>query len=116
MIELVVKGHDAICGGYAYSGFASFEGKTVKDVLDEIREFSKDKQARYLGDGFGNPNSNGTDAWQIKINGTIYWTSWIVQKWDNIGTYTKDMDTLEVKEIRVDGGWYCFYDFNIITK
>ena len=116
MIKLDVKGHNDMCGGYAYSGTALFEGKTVKEVLDEIREFSKDAQASYLGDGFGNPNSNGTDAWQIAINGVIYWTSWIVQKWDNVAIYTKDMDNLEVKEIKVNGGWYCFYDFDIITK
>jgi hypothetical protein len=23
---------------------------------------------------------------------------------------------LEVKKIEEDGGWYCFYDFDIITK
>lgn len=115
MIELNVKGHSEMCAGYSYSGTASFEGKTVKEVLDEIREFAKDKNAHYLGDGFGNPNSNNCDAWRIKIDGITYWNSWIVQKWDKLDVYTNDMDNLEVKEIRVNGGWYCFFNFSIIT-
>ena len=47
MIELYAEGQKAMCGGYEYSGIASFEGKTVEEVLDEIREFAKDKDAHY---------------------------------------------------------------------
>lgn len=116
MIKLNVKGHSEMCSGYSYSGTASFEGKTVKEVLDEIREFAKDKNARYLGDGFGNPKSNNYDAWKIEIDRVIYWNCWIPQNWWNYGTYSKELDNLEVKEVRVNGGWYCFYDFEIITR
>ena len=30
MIELYVEGHSTMCGGYEYSGLASFEGKQLK--------------------------------------------------------------------------------------
>ena len=112
MIKLNVTGHNEMCGGYAYSGIASFDGKTVKEVLDEIREYAKDKNARYLGDGFGNPKSNNCDCWKIQINGKTYWNCW-----NNTIClpYNKALDNLKVKQVRVDGGWYCFYDFDIIT-
>lgn len=48
MIELYAEGQKAMCGGYEYSGIASFEGKTIEEVLDEIREFAKDKDAHYI--------------------------------------------------------------------
>lgn len=116
MLELDVKGHPDMCGGYGYSGVASFEGKTVKDVLEEIKEYAKDKEASYLGEGFGNPKSNCCDCWAIRINGDTYLSEWAEPKWrthiDDINNYLD----LKVKEIKVDGGWYCFYDFNIITE
>lgn len=117
MITLNVEGHNEMCGGYSYSGTALFEGKTVKEVLDEIREFAKDKHAYCLGDGFGNPDSpKFGGAWMITIDGIIYWNGWIPQKWWKFGTYSKELDNIEVKEIKVHGGWCCFYDFEIITK
>lgn len=61
-----------MCGGYNYSGNVSFEGKTVKEVLDEIREYAKDQDAHYLGDGFGNPNSKWIDCWFIMIDNIVY--------------------------------------------
>ncbi len=72
MIKLNVQGHNDMCGGYSYSGQVSFDGKTVKEVLDEIREYAKDKDAHYLGDGFGNPESKSCDAWRIRIDDIIY--------------------------------------------
>lgn len=116
MIKLNVQGHNDMCGGYSYSGRVSFDGKTVKEVLDEIREYAKDKDAHYLGDGFGNPNSKYCDAWCISIDNTIYWNSWISQSWNKYGVYDHSLDNLIVKDIRVNGGWYCFYDFEIITN
>lgn len=116
MINLNVEGHSDMCGGYSYSGLASFEGKTVKEVLDEIREFAKDKGAHYLGDGFGNPNSNSCDAWCISIDGITYWNNWVEQSWIKYDTYDGSLDNLLVEKISVHGGWYCFYNFDIYTK
>lgn len=116
MITLNIEGHNDMCGGYSYSGTASFEGKTVKEVLDEIREYAKDKDAHYLGDGFGNPKSNNSDAWRIEIDGVIYWNSWVPSNWETYKKYTNELDNLYVDKIIVNGGWYCFYNFEIITK
>jgi len=116
MIRLNVKGNNDMCGGYSYSGQVSFDGKTVKEVLDEIREYAKDKDAKYLGDDFGNPNSNGCDAWCIKIDDIVYWNGWAPQSWVKYGVYDHSLDNLIVKNVKVHGGWYCFYDFEITTK
>lgn len=113
MIELHTEGHGEMCGGYAYSGYATFDGKTVKDVLEEIKEYAKDKSADFIGDGFGNPNHNTLGAcWGIKINGIPYVGSWI--GWKN--EYKHQFDDYEVESVSVHGGWYCFYDFYIKTK
>lgn len=116
MLELYVEGHNDMCAGYSYSGLASFEGKTVKEVLDEIREFAKDKDAHYLGDGFGNPDSKSCDAWCIRIDGITYWNNWVEQSWNTYKLYDSSLDNLLVDKVSVHGGWYCFYDFDIYTK
>ena len=112
MLELIVSEHNTLGGGLSYDGFVLFDGKTVKEVLDEIRQYSTEHPANYLGDGFGNP-SHKHDAWEIRINGVTYWSAWSghsCQKYDH------KLDNLIVKKIEVNGGWYCFYDFDIITK
>lgn len=112
MIKLYVEGHNDFCGGYSYSGFASFEGTTVAEVLEEIKEFAKNKQAAYIGDGFGNPQSKMCNAWGIKINDVPYVGDWA--GWKN--EYRGEYDEEKVIEVRVSGGWYCFYDFGIISE
>ncbi len=112
MIKLNTTGHTDLCGGYSYSGTVSFSGTTVAEVLQEIREFSQDKQARYLGNGFGNLKSEGCDNWRIAINDSIFLTSWNNEHPDYNGYY----DTFPVDRVEVYGGWYCFYNFTIITK
>ena len=109
MIKLNVSGHDDICGGYCYSGTASFEGSTVAEVLQEIREFARNRDAHYLGEGFGNPKSDFCNAWGIRINGIPYVGDW--NGWQN--KYRHEYDEEKVIEVRVSGGWYCFYDFYI---
>lgn len=116
-MELRVKGHNDMCGGYGYSGHAIFSGQTVKDVLEEIKDYVKDKDAHYLGEGFGNPNSKNCDCWSISIDGDIYLSNWIESKWKTY--YDKNQNTKKdklVKDVKVDGGWYCYYNFNIITE
>lgn len=110
MIKLDVVGHNEMCGGYGYSGYASFDGKTVKEVLEEIKEFVKDKEAHYLGDGFGNPESKNCDCWRIRIGDKIYLSNWCGDK----SNYHHEYDKRRVQKIRVDGGWYCYYNFDII--
>jgi len=112
MIKLEVQGHNDICGGYSYDGYASFEGKTVKEVLEEIKEYAKDRSAEYIGEGFGNKNSPGCDCWGIKINDIPYVGGWV--GWEN--GYNHEFDNETVDKIKVYGGWYCFYNFLIYTK
>lgn len=107
-----ITGHNDMCGGYSYSGTASFEGTTVAKVLEEIKEFVKDKQAHCIGDGFGNPKSKICDAWGIKINDIHYVGDWA--GWKN--EYRGEYDEEKVIEVRVSGGWCCFYDFHIICE
>lgn len=95
---------------------ASFDGKTVKEVLNEIREFSKDKNAEYLGDGFGNPNLKCGDNWGIYIDDVTYWGSWLTPNNLPHQKYSLTFDDKKVDKIEIDGGWYCFYDFRIYTK
>ena len=60
----------------SHSGYAKYDGTTIKEVLDEIREYAKDKKCYYIGDGFGNPNFTGAYGnWSIYINGEVYWTT-----------------------------------------
>ena len=116
MIKLNISGHNGMCAGYEYSGLASFDGKTVKEVLNEIKEFAKDKDAHYLGDGFGNPNSKSCNAWCIKVDGITYWDSRAPQSWNTYGIYDRSLDSVLVNKVLVHIGWYCFYDFEIYTK
>ena len=114
--------HNEMCGGMSYSGTASFEGKTVKEVLEEIKEFVKDKDAHYIGEGFGNKESKGCDCWGIYINyrygfmgGHITkryvggWVGWV-------NDYNHEYDDYIVTQVDVSGGWYCYYDFTINCK
>ena len=111
MIKLNVTGHNEMCGGYSYSGKASFEGKTVKDVLEEIREYAKNS-GNDIGDGFGKLGRNFGSCWGIRINGVRYVGDWC--GWKN--EYNHEYDDENVVEVRVNGGWYCFYDFDIISE
>ena len=113
MIKLNVTGHNDMCGGYSYSGNVYYSGTTVKDVLKEIKEYAKDRKAEYIGDGFGNKNCNSIGiCWGITINDVPYVGSWA--GWEN--KYKHEYDDYIVTEVRVNGGWYCFYDFNIKCK
>ena len=99
MIKLNTTGHNDICGGYAYSGTASFDGETVREVLEEIKEYTKDKEAAYLGEGFGNPYSKGCNCWAISINGKIYLSEWAEPKWKTaINDIQRYLD-LKVKKV-----------------
>lgn len=111
MIKLNVQGHGEMCGGYAYSGYATFDGITVKDVLEEIKEFAKD-DGNDIGEGFGKPGKTIGDFWGIRINNIPYVGGWI--GWQN--KYNHEYDNCKVSKVLVNGGWYCFYDFNIITE
>lgn len=100
MITLNVNGH---------TGIAEFEGITLKEVLEEIKQFSQGKGCASLGDGFG---SGGHEAWRITINGVTYWSAW---QGDQCKKYDKALDNEVVSKVLVRGGWYSFWDFNITT-
>lgn len=111
--------HDTMCSGMAYSGTASFFGKTVHEVLEEIKRFVKDKPAHYIGDGFGNKESDSNDHWGIYIKYRFCnWGDYISKRyvgdwagWQN--EYDHEYDNYIVTKVEVDGGWYCYYDFTI---
>lgn len=111
MIELNVKGHNDMCSGYNYSGTASFSGKTVKEVLEEIKEFAKGR-GQDIGEGFGTLDKSWTRHWGITINDVRYVGAWA--GWKN--EYKHQFDNWIVEKIEVNGGWYCWYDFNIKCK
>lgn len=110
-----LKSSNDMCGGMSYHGYAEFEGKTVKDVLEEIKEHLKGggcyldagKEGKWgkLGISFG-------AAWSIKINGKLYLYTWLG---DNKMIYDHSLDDAEVTYLEVDGGWYCDYNYNIHT-
>lgn len=95
---------------YDFSGTALFDGKTVAEVLEEIKEYAKDKGDN-IGEGFGGLDKNSGHAWAIYINDCLYVSGWIGDK----PNYHHQYDNELVKEISVRGGWYCFYDFHIRT-
>ena len=111
MIKLEnLKRVDTLCAGATYVGKASFEGKTVREVLEEIKEYSKDKDGGDLGYGFGNPNEHW--GWEIEINDHILLSNWIGHKPE----FTYKYDDLKVISVEVDGGWYSYYNFHITTE
>lgn len=101
----------------SHSGYAKYDGTTIKEVLNEIREYAKDKECYYIGDGFGNPNFTGKwGDWRIQINGKIYWAN----KKENIADslckkYDKSMNDLIVERVYMDGLDYRWYYFDIWT-
>ena len=111
MITLNVEEHNDICGGCSYSGTANFDGKTVKEVLEEIREFAKD-EGTYISEGFGNPSKHFASCWSIEINGVKYVGGQC--GWKN--EYKHQFDNWVVTKIKVSGGWYSFYDIHIECK
>lgn len=99
------------------SGYATFNGTNLKEVLDEIREYSKDKKCYDIGDGFGNPNYSykdfGGGAWEIYIDEVPYWSCYSEA---NCKKYDSSLDDIKVKEIWVDGFWYSWGFFWIKTE
>lgn len=113
MIKLIdMVGHNEMCGGYSYSGHAKFDGRTVKEVLEEIKEYSHSPNVMNIGDGFGDPENKAWPCWGIRIDGIPYVGGWC--GWKN--KYHHELDDEVVRDVRVSGGWYCFYDFDIVTE
>ena len=109
-----LKGHSEMCGGYAYSGDVSFDGITVKEVLEEIREYYADHACETYdeqGRLWGKKDKNSCGAWGIRINDIPYLGTWI--GWKN--EYNHQFDDLHVKRVHAYGGWYCSYNFDIET-
>lgn len=109
MIKLDLKS----CSDGSY-GKASFNGKTVKEVLEEIKEYSQQEWANYLGDDFGRLNGN-KGFWSINVDNKIYKSSW-PSDLRNKNLYHNENDNDEVSYIEVNGDYYCWYNFNIYTK
>ena len=112
MIKIVkAQGHNEMCGGYGYNGQAYFDGNTVREVLEEIKEYAKGK-GQSIGDGFGDLDESKTCCcWGIRINGVPYVGGWA--GWKN--EYKHQFDNDKVLKVLVSGGWYAFWDFDIIS-
>lgn len=95
-------------------GHFNFEGKTVKEVLEEIKEFTNNSNIHFRKiEDYGNNDSDfDCDAWSITIDRIDYlgcWSNWV-------NKYKGQLDNKKVKEVKVSGGWYCAYDFEIFTE
>ena len=99
-----------------YIGECQFDGKNVKEVLQEIKEYtnnSKNGKCAKIGE-FGNDKNSIGNHWDIIINDKIYISSRSKNSWRK--QYQGEYDNCEVESISVSGGWYCAYDFYIKTK
>jgi len=107
--------HGDMCGGVTYYGDCTLEGKTVKEVLEEIKEYtSNPRNTAFAKIGeFGNSDEGFGCAWGIYINELEYISSWN-SSWRK--PYQGEFDDCEVESVRVRGGWYCAYDFYITVK
>lgn len=110
MIELIKRGDGNFCGCDQSYGEARFEGKTVDEVLDEIREYSHKKNACYIGDGFGNEGAPDFCAcWAVYVNDEVVASNWL----NHTPNYKGDKGGWIVDRVTYDGGQYCWYDFRI---
>ena len=99
-----------------YTGNCLFEGKSVKEVLQEIKEYTNNTENREfakIGE-FGNSKEPCGNHWEIIINDKEYITSRGKSWWRK--QYQGENDNCEVESITINGGWYCAYDFYIKTK
>lgn len=117
MIKIInIKGHNEMCGGYSYSGDCVFDGKTVKDVLKEIKEYTNNHPSMSFKkiNGYGNDDDGFGNAWKICIEDKVYLNGWLNNHYDQ--QYNGEYDNNEVESIKINGGWYCAYDFHIKVK
>lgn len=116
MIRIVKTGEcGEMCGGMAYRGYAEFDGKTVREVLDEIREYARTGACKPTKNGWGNPEweYKPCGGWSVSVDGKLVASGW-ANRWEP--EYDGSKDNAKVKRISIYGGWYCDYDFNIVTK
>ena len=90
------------CGGGYYSGTASYEGKTVKEVLQEIKQYFQDK---------GNPWTDNS-YYFVSIDGytVIGYDYWSRGEYD-----PKRDDEKIVDHVNVVGGFWADFNFKIWT-
>ena len=106
-----------MCCGMSYSGKCTFEGKNVREVLEEIKEYTTNpKNTKFKKiNGFGNSDEECGCAWAIHINGCTYLSTWNGGDWWR-KQYQGEYDDCEVETVSVNGGWYCAYNFHIKVK
>ena len=111
-----IKEHADMCGGISYQYEIQFEGKTLHDVLDEIAKYTsscKDMKFKRFGE-FGNTDDGFGAAWSIKIDGTVYLSSWSGE--GDESKWYKGPESIKVASISGHGGWYCGINFDITTE
>ena len=90
------------CGGGFYLGTANYEGKTVKEVLQEVQQYFQDK---------GNPWTEDS-SYYVSVDGYTV----IGYDCDSRGKYNpiRDNDKIVI-QINVEGGFWSDFCFKIYT-
>ena len=111
-MEVIEKsGHPEICSGYSYSYEVKYSGHYLKDVLQEIKEFTNNDKSFKQIDEYGYSPNVICGAWAIYINDKIYKSAWNPQPWDKY--FTDEITNQTVRSVRGEGGWYSAIDFYI---
>ena len=113
--------HPEMCSGESNSYKIVFDAinPTVKDVLQEIKEYTnKDSMFQYLADGYGCKDNRCCGCWGIYIDNKIFISGWAGEDRKNPNTWKDFYEGNQQEEVIScygDGGWYCGINFYITT-
>lgn len=111
MVITKVGESNTICGGISYDYDIEVNGSTVAEVLEEIKEYTRnDKSFGVIGEYGCDPAEFG-NAWGIYIDGKTYISKWLGDE----KTYKGDC-TEKVEYVKGRGGWYCGINIDILTE
>ena len=112
---------EIIKSDYSHDYKITYTSKTVREVLEEIKEYTNhDKRFGRLRE-FGHPESpRFGNCWVIYINNKIYLSCWVGESPDNLSLYKEMYDEADLDKkvsfITGNGGWYCGININIYTE
>ena len=114
-MEVIQKsGHNEMCSGYSYDYEVKYSGHILKEVLEEIKEFTNNDKRFVKIDEYGYAPNISCGAWAIYIDNKIYKSAWNKQSWHKY--YTDEIAYQPVASVKGRGGWYCAIDFYITLK
>ena len=98
-MEVIQKsGHNEMCGGYSYDYEVKYSGHTLKEVLEEIKEFTNNDKRFVKIDEYGYAPNVSCGAWAIYIDNKIYKSAWIKQPWHKY--YTDEITYQHVASVK----------------